>query len=299
MFGGFLKRVGAALHAFKRSTSEVIPKGFIPISDFSPDDIFIVGYPKSGNTWFQHLVAGVVYGVDPKWAPISAVQDLVPDASALKYYRRHATPMFFKEHSLPRPEYRRVVYLLRDGRDAMVSYRHYRETMDKVKYDFQKFVTPETDLYPCHWPRHVDAWVKNPYEAQILVIKYEDLLAQPVEQLKRFCEFVGISREADHLKAVAEAASFRNLRDKEAKDGWPEPEFEAGKFFFRRGVVGSYKDEMPPEVLKTFLGQAAETLRRHGYDIGHSAWLTAVLGAAEAFLADDNGSFDALIYLFA
>jgi Sulfotransferase domain len=300
LFGSILKRIGAAFQAFKRSTADVIPDGFIPISDFSPDDVFIVGYPKSGNTWFQHLVAGVVYGVDPKWAPIAAVQDLVPDASLLKYYRRYAPRMFFKEHSLPRPDYRRVVYLLRDGRDAMVSYRHYREAVDKVKYDFQEFVTPETDLYPCHWPRHVDAWTKNPYGAEILVIKYEDLLAQPVEQLQRFCEFVGISRDIDHLKAVAEAAAFSNLRGKEAKEGWPDPNFEAGKFFFRRGVVGSHKDEMPPGALQIFLGQASETLRRHGYEIGHSAWFAAVLGVAQGYLSDEGRPpLEALIYLFA
>lgn len=152
MFGSILKRIGAAFQAFKRSTADVIPDGFIPISDFSPDDVFIVGYPKSGNTWFQHLVAGVVYGVDPKWAPIAAVQDLVPDASLLKYYRRYAPRMFFKEHSLPRPDYRRVVYLLRDGRDAMVSYRHYREAVDKVKYDFQEFVAPKPTYTPVIGP---------------------------------------------------------------------------------------------------------------------------------------------------
>jgi hypothetical protein len=262
----------AASDSVPEAVPEAVPEGFVPISEFSPDDIFIVGYPKSGNTWFQNLVGGVVYGVDPKLSPIALVQELVPDANSRKYFRRYATPMFFKSHSLPCQEYRRVVYLLRDGRDAMVSYRHYREAVDKVKYDFQKFVTPETDLYPCHWPRHVEAWAKNPYEAQMLVIKYEDLLDQPVEQLKRFCEFAGISRETEHLKAVAEAASFRNLHAKEVKEGWPDPNFEAGKFFFRRGVVGSHKDEMPHEALKIFLGQAAETLHRYGYDSGHSAW---------------------------
>ena len=45
-------------------------------------------------------------------------------------------------HALPRKEFRKVVYLLRDGRDAMVSYRHYRSLIDGVEYDFLKFVSP-------------------------------------------------------------------------------------------------------------------------------------------------------------
>ncbi len=38
-------------------------KVFTPITEFSGEDVFIVGYPKSSNTWLQNLVAGVVYGV--------------------------------------------------------------------------------------------------------------------------------------------------------------------------------------------------------------------------------------------
>ena len=34
------------------------------------EDIFIVGYPKSGNTWFQNLVVGAVYGMDPRRAGV-------------------------------------------------------------------------------------------------------------------------------------------------------------------------------------------------------------------------------------
>lgn len=257
----------APCFAASGSVPEAVPEGFVPISEFSPDDIFIVGYPKSGNTWFQFLIAGVVYGVDPRWGPNPLVYDLVPDVSYNKYYRRYATPMFFKSHALPCAEYRRVVYLLRDGRDTIVSYRHYQQAIHGVGYDFLKFVTPETELYPCHWPEHVNAWMQNPYRAQMLLIKYEDLLREPVRELERFCQFAGISRETGHLTAIAEAASFRNLRDKEARFGFGRPDhnFPPDKFFFRRGVAGSHKDEMPSDVLQRFLEHAAETLRRYGY----------------------------------
>jgi hypothetical protein len=241
-----------------------------PITRFLPEDIFVVGYPKSGNTWFQYLVSGVVHGVDPRMAPGALVHDLVPDLAYNKYYRRYATPMYFKSHALPRAEYRRVVYLLRDGRDAMVSYRHYRSLIDGVDHDFLQFVSPENGLYPCHWAEHVNAWMQNPYRAHMLVIRYEDLLRDPVTELQRFCNFAGISRDRDHLIAIASAASFRNLRDKEKHMGFgrPDHKFPPGKFFFRRGVAGSYKDEMPPQVLEKFLEHAASTLQRSGYACG-------------------------------
>jgi Sulfotransferase domain len=264
------KVVSRFLRRFKRRELEAVPERFVPITQFLPEDIFIVSYPKSGNTWFQNLACGVVYGVDPRLAPSTLVHDLVPDLGYQKYYRRYADPMFFKSHSLPRADFRRVVYLLRDGRDAMVSYRHYREVIDGVKYDLLKFVSPETELYPCHWAEHVEAWMQNPYCAEMLVIKYEDLLSEPVRELERFCQFISIYREPDHLRAIAKAASFRNLRAKEERMGFGRPDhiFPFGKFFFRRGMAGSYKDEMPPEVLRKFLEQAGDTLRRCGYATG-------------------------------
>jgi hypothetical protein len=274
---GFAAITQLLAEGFIRPPPEAIPAGFVPITQFLAEDIFVVGYPRSGNTWFQNLVAGTVYGVDPRWAPSALAHDLVPDLAYNKYYRRYATPMFFKSHDLPRPEFRRVVYLLRDGRDVMVSYRQYREAIDGVDYDFLKFVSPESQLYPCHWAEHVAAWTQNPYRAQILVIKYEDLLREPERELGRFCQFIGISRETGHLTAIAKAASFANLRDGEARMGFGRPDHNLppGTFFFRRGVVGSHKDEMPPEVLERFLEHAGDTLRRCGYATGELGEKTA------------------------
>jgi Sulfotransferase domain len=96
-----------------------------PISETRLEDIFIVGYPRSGNTWMQYLIAGAILDLNPRLAPDSLVQSLVPDVHATRFYKRFGTPTFFKTHHLPQSEYRRVLYLVRDGRDVMVSYFHY------------------------------------------------------------------------------------------------------------------------------------------------------------------------------
>jgi Sulfotransferase domain len=249
---------------------DVVPEGFTPITQFLRDDIFIVGYPRSGNTWFQNLVSGVIYGVDPRVGPAVLAHELVPDLGFGKYYRRYATPMYFKSHALPCSEYRRVVYLLRDGRDVMVSYHHFLEATLGKEVDFLQCVSSEAALYPCHWAQHVDAWMQNPHQAQMLVIKYEDLLREPVTELRRFCNFVGVSREPGHMATIAEAAAFRNLREREECIGFGRSDvsFPPGKYFFRRGVTGSHKDEMPPAVLERFLEQASRTLCQCGYSTG-------------------------------
>src|ERR1051326_7512799 len=95
----------------KRNLDRLIRRqtGLLPIERTQAEDIFIVGYPKSGNTWMQTLIAATVYGLDPACLPYSVVDDLVPDVHARSYYRRYGTPMYFKSHSLPDPKYRRVI----------------------------------------------------------------------------------------------------------------------------------------------------------------------------------------------
>jgi len=241
--------------------------GFVPRTEVAADDMFIVGYMKSGNNWFRNLAAGVVYGADPEYVPYSLVRDLIPNHGPKNpYYKRYGASMFFKTHDFPRPEYKRVVYILRDGRDVMVSFRHHYSALQGREIDFLQMIRGEDEMVPrFKWHRHVERWLANPHQAQMLTIRYEDLKRDTVNELRRFCEFIGVSREDAHLAAIARKASFANMREKEARLGIGNPEWPQDKFFMRRGQVGSHKDEMPPEVLEVFLSEAGETLRKLGY----------------------------------
>lgn len=239
--------------------------GMAPITAIDAQDVIIAGYPKSGNTWFQNLLSGLVYGMDPRYTSDSMVQNLIPDLDVYEYYRRYGTPTFFKSHSFPQPEFRRVVYLLRDGRDVMVSYYHYLVAQYGERFSFQRLVTDGDDKGH-RWNEHVDTWMANPYGADILVIKYEDLRRDGVRELQRLCAFTGRQEDDALLASVCERASFQNMREKEKWDRWDHRQWwPRDQHFVRRGKIGSYQDEMPPEVLDAFLEQATSTLRKCGY----------------------------------
>ncbi|WP_083862289.1 sulfotransferase domain-containing protein [Baaleninema simplex] len=244
----------------------------VPISEFLPeDDVFIVGYPKSGNSWFQNLITGLVYGVNPAQAPDAIVQDLVPDIHYKRYYRRYSTPMFFKSHLPPQPTYRKVIYLLRDGRDVMVSYYRFLQALRSSKnesVDFLHMVKTGEGLFQNRkWHDQVEAWLKNPHQADTITVRYEDMLERPVDELERVCEFIHFEASRDVLEQVTAAASFQSLRKKEEKFGLNNPGWPKDKFFNRRGKAGSYKDEMPKEVLEAFMEEAGETLEKVGYEV--------------------------------
>ena len=240
-------------------------KNFSLMSETVPEDIFIAGYPKSGNTWFQNLVAGLVFGIVADKTCPDLINDLVPDVHHNPAYKRYQTPTFFKTHYKPLPEYKNVVYLLRDGRDVMVSYWHHQCAMERREISFLDMVRNGTALFPCKWHEHVTAWMANPYQARMLVIKYEDLLIRPVRELERFCDFTG--REIDHayLELIAEKASFKYLQSREQRTASPNSLWPKEKAFFRRGKAGSFHDEMPDDVLKVFMTEAKEILEKQGY----------------------------------
>ena len=236
-----------------------------PITQFLGEDVFIVGFPKSRNTWFQYLTAGVVFGLDPELGPDTLVQELVPDVHYKQQYKRFRTPTFFKSHELPKPEYRRVVYLLRDGRDVMVSYFHYLRALRGAGVELSGLIRGKEDVFPCRWHEHVEAWHANPYRADLLVIKYEEMASNGVRQLRRFCEFLGIKKESRDLECIVRKASFKNMSDKEVREGWDNPDWPREKRFLRRGKVGAYQGEMTADLQQAFLGYAGITLRKYGY----------------------------------
>jgi len=239
--------------------------GLRSITDFDPKDVFVVGYPKSGNTWVQNLIAGAVYGVDLELTPDSLVQELIPDVHSKKVYKRYSSPVFFKSHAGPDPQYRRVIYLLRDGRDVMVSYYHYLRALKRDPIDLLELVQMRKGLFPCQWHEHVQRWLANPHQAEMLIVKYEDLKRNPMQELLRICAFADFTRSASALEHAIRKASFAAMQKREIALGWENARWPKDKLFVRRGEVGSYRDEMPPEVQKVFLREAKVVLQQTGY----------------------------------
>ena len=239
-----------------------------PNHHLEPNDVFIVGYMKSGTTWFRNLAASVIYGLDSPHVPFSVVWDLIPNHGPMKpYYKRHHNPTYFKVHDSPRPQYRRVVFLVRDGRDVVVSLAHHLRSVYEAEIDLAQLAKGHYSGFgrKYAWVDHAEGWLANPYGAEMITIRFEDLKADPMAHLRRFCDFVGLERDDDALARAVKFASFDEMREREQRLGMDYRTWPKDKPFVRRGEVGSHKDEMPPEVLEEFLREAGGTLRKLGY----------------------------------
>ena len=241
-----------------------------PIGIYQSQDIFVAGYPKSGNTWVQNLLASIIYGIDARFLPDSLVHSLVSDVHYKKYYMRFLEQAFFKTHHLPRKEYKKVIYIIRDPRDVMASYFAMQKTL-VPECNLKDMIIQGKHIFPCKWHVHVNAWMKNPYKAEILLLKYEDLKTDALKELMRICDFIGIQRPSDLLERAVKSNSIENMKIRENEFGMIGPigvERRKGNkdaIFFRKGQVGSYKNEIPFELIQHMESEFSEEMNHYGY----------------------------------
>jgi len=195
-----------------------------------PDDTFIVSYPRSGNTWTRFLIANLLHPEEQ--ATFANIERLVPDAEAQssRALKRTARPRCIKSHEYFDHRYRKVIYIVRDPRDVALSYynfaRKYRHIDDSYPLDryVDDFVSGRLSSADWGtWGENVGTWIsargKHP---EFLLLRYEDMIQSPLEELARIAEFFGIEAGPERLQQVIEYSSAQRMRELERKqeDEW-------------------------------------------------------------------------------
>jgi hypothetical protein len=242
----------------------ILPKDFVSIKNTTANDIFIAGFPKSGNTWMQNLIAGVQYGIETSLLPDTLTQELVPDIHGKKYYKRFSDCTFFKSHDLPSENMKRVIHLVRDGRDVMASYFAMNKAMGK-NITLKDMIISGKDIYPSKWHEHTRQWLNNPFNAEILIVKYEDLINDPFTQLKAVLEFAKLDRTDEVINRAIQGNSFVEMKRKEAEFGWNNKNWNTENAFMRKGKIGSYQNDIPENLIRIFETEANKELVYFGY----------------------------------
>jgi hypothetical protein len=177
--------------------------------------------------------------------------------------------MVFKTHALPDPQYKKVIHLIRDGRDVMVSY--YKMGVNKninFPYSLKDMVVDGKGVSPTKWHIHTNQWIDNPYNAEILSIKYEDLQTKPVDTLQNICAFINIEMSDKRLEAIINHNTIDTLRERVSKFGMDNDQTWKNKpitSFFRNGKIGSHKNEMDEKLIVFFNEESKTELEHFNY----------------------------------
>ncbi len=200
----------------------------LPVN-YTSDDIYLVSYPKSGNTWLRFLLSNAIklhYQINRE-VNFFTIQEIIPGAGASRNIRAcgpfgmYDFPRILTTHNSYNPFYLRVVFLVRDPRDVIVSHYHYAISRKSISsnWDLSRFVR-EKNYGPEAWLKHTKTWYSprtvNPAQ-RIVLFKYEDFLKNPIDELKRITELFGISVSEVNLEKAVELSSKKSMRLSESK----------------------------------------------------------------------------------
>ena len=98
-----------------------------------------------------------------------------------------------KTHEPPEDD-SKAIYIVRDGRSAIISYKHYLHDFLGKNYSWDILIAGFVNF--ASWGRHLDVWdpVSRPHT---LLITYENLLRKPAEEIEKISSFTGLKATGD------------------------------------------------------------------------------------------------------
>jgi hypothetical protein len=237
-----------------------------------PADLFICTYPKSGTTWLGYLLAQMLKSDPAEPLDLKNFGRYVPDVNLL-YTRRgslaefahRSDPRMFLCHAACDVMLPKVVYVLRDPRDVMLSYWHYQRFL---KADYDQSLADYLRVgkhWPCDWDEHVASWLFPKSHPHLIVLRYEDLHADAAGAVRAVLGHAGLPCDESRLAAAVEASRFDRMRAAEEKHGVHGKAGAAQERFVRKGRVGSWQEEMSPLELRILEDRYGEVMRAVGY----------------------------------
>lgn len=192
---------------------------------------WLASYPRSGNTFLRIILNKVfdiqTYSVYNDLNDIEAHGEtkeivghrLLPQGFNIDEASKSSEEYFLKTHRQPPAETDKVIYLVRDGRDCITSYFHYRNEYNNAP-PIRDFI--EGKIKVGSWSDHIEKWT-NIKNEKLLIIKFEELIAADMNVISKIEVF--IKREA----VITSLPSFQELNRMNPK-------------FFRSGRSTSYKE---------------------------------------------------------
>ncbi len=242
------------------------------------DDTFVVSYPRSGNTWTRFLIANLVYPQQD--ITFANIERLIPDTSSQsnRALKRTPSPRIIKTHQYFDHRYPRVIYIVRDPRDVVLSY-----------YDFQRKYRQIQDGYPLEqyvddfvygrinsrdwgtWGENVASWIATRSASEaFLLLRYEDMVSDTANELSRIARFLGVSADRDRLEKVVEGCSADRMRELEQRQSqeWIATKNRRQDIpFVRVAKSGGWKTMLPTVSVANIESVWGPVMKTVGYEL--------------------------------
>ncbi len=245
-----------------------------------PDDIFLVSFPKSGNTWTRFLLANLRFPDEPAtWANINR---LIPDptGTAKRDFDRMRRPRIIKSHECFDPRYPRVIYIVRDPRDVVLSQYHYHRKIRKLDDEspLEQFVTRFLAGETCphgSWGQNIATWLYTSEDgSRFLLLRYEDLVADTARELTKVAAFLQLSAGPEQIAQAVERSSADRMRQMEKKQTDKNELVKGSRkdlSFVRAAGSGGWRSELPAPMVARIEAAWGPLMQRLGYELSTQA----------------------------
>ncbi len=210
------------------------------------EDVFLVSYPKSGNTWLRFLIANAIkvhYQIE-KEVNFFSILSIIPEVRSSKNlskvgpFGRMDLPRIIKSHSAYNPYFDRVILLVRDPRDVMVSHYYYLINIKQLSAntDISEFIRSQKYGIE-NWKNHTISWCLNQMNNGQIIKKfrYEDFLNNPSQNLSSLMKCFGIHLTQESIEDTLSLSSKERMKELESQ-------YRNHTFMVRQAVAKSGKD---------------------------------------------------------
>ncbi len=182
----------------------------------------------------------------------------------------------------------KVIHIIRDGRDVAISTMHHkwnlaenqggignlppelRAKREAYRKDPQALLKKDEGIFADGWLAHyAKRWSANASRTiedgptllgtNYAEVKYEDLLENPEDEVKRLLEFLGADADEQTVRQCVSATSFEKLAGGRKRG-------QEATSFFRKGIAGDWKNVFTEQDKRDFKTVAGDLLIEIGYE---------------------------------
>lgn len=239
-------------------------------------NVLVVGFPKSGTVWLTMMIASIL---EKRCLTKEQTEKITQEVDNIlrKFTKTHRT-------DIQDLEYRKAIYIIRDPRAVINSATHYWKRNQKNTKDlnkilknmhYRKFIILEGILrqlkifdnslvdkmlrkfnlkkhHVLNWDTHIRQWE---IAEKVLIVKYEDLLKTPFDEMSKICKWLELDINNNRLKKYIEYYKFKNVKKREKSTN-----------HFRKGNSNSWKDELNHDLRKEIEERYKNFMIKYGYE---------------------------------
>lgn len=236
---------------------------------------YLISFPRSGNTWVVNSLRDYLGAQRAEIMPSVYGGELLEigegiqvkvagcfDPSLPVGIKTHMNRGRFVDLNLPA---NKIVYLLRDVRDVMTSYYFYLygflgKDVDKAKNFSPAHFTEHLRRETPNYRKHLAGWLRA-HKGAVLPVRYEELKGDYIAALRKIRDFLGLAE-----RLPVEEVKRRYVDDFRRIDNFDRVLQGRNTDFYRKGVVGDWKNYFTAEHVAIVKQEAGELLVELGYE---------------------------------